>query len=229
MWYLASMQSKATSTAVQDYLKSIYLLESRSDAPVSTSDLASRLGVRDASASGMLAHLSQQGLVEHVPYHGVRLTREGRRLALAVVRRHRLLESFMVEKLGMGWEEVHEEAEALEHSVSERLLGLIAEKLGNPATDPHGDPIPSAALDIVEPHTERLDRLPVGARGRLVRILDAQPALLSYLSAAGIALGDEVEVLAAEPFGGSLAVRFAGVVHRLGRLAAEALGIEVSR
>ena len=147
----------------------------------------------------MVERLAREGLVEHMRYHGVRLTVEGRRTALGVVRRHRLVETFLVDELGMGWGEVHDEAEALEHAVSERLLEAIATKLGDPARDPHGDPIPTAELQADDAKTVSLDRLPVGKRGRLVRILDADAALLTYLDELGVSLGDEVEVLAAEP------------------------------
>ncbi len=222
------MQETALSPAVENYLKEIYLLETRTGAPVATSPLAERLSVAPGSVSGMLERLAREGLVEHVRYRGVRLTDEGLRAALRVVRRHRLLESFLVSELGMGWGEVHDEAEALEHAVSERLLEAISEKLGDPARDPHGDPIPSADLEIDEAAAMPLDQLPVGTKGRLVRILDADAALLAYLDGLGIALGDEVEVLAVEPFGGSLTATFAGHKRSLGRLAAAALSIEIT-
>jgi DtxR family Mn-dependent transcriptional regulator len=220
------MQDTAISPAVENYLKEIYLLQTKTGAPVATSQLADRLRVAPASVTGMVERLAREGLVEHVRYRGAHLTDEGRRAALRVVRRHRLLESFLVSDLGMGWEEVHEEAEALEHAVSERLLEAIAAKLGDPARDPHGDPIPSADLEIDEADAISLDRLPVGTSGRLVRILDAEADLLAYLDDLGISLGDDVQVLALEPFGGSFTVSIAGRTHSLGRLAAAALSIE---
>ena len=194
----------------------------------STSELAEHLDVQAASVSGMLHRLERDGLLRYTHYHGARLSAEGRRAALAVVRRHRLVETFLVEELGMGWEEVHAEAEALEHTISDRLLDLIAEKLGNPARDPHGDPIPSAQFEVDERALQALDGLPVGARGRLVRILDADPELLAYLDELGVSLGDEVEVHAQAPFGGPLDVSFSGRRRSLGRQAAAALGVEVS-
>jgi DtxR family Mn-dependent transcriptional regulator len=223
-----TVHSPVHSPAVENYLKAIYLLEARTAKPVPTTQLAERLAVAPASVSGMVERLSRDGLVKHVRYRGVRLTAEGRRCALGVVRRHRLLETFLVRELGMGWEQVHDEAEALEHSVSGRLLEAIAAKLGDPARDPHGDPIPSAELEIDEAETLSLDRLPVGTKGRLVRILDADAALLTYLDRLGISLGNEVEVLALEPFGGSLTVSFAGRKRSLGRLAAAALSVEAA-
>lgn len=222
------MEAKALSHAVQDYLKTIYLLESARGAAVSTSELADRLGVRSASVTGMVRHLAAEGLIVYAPYHGTRLTPGGRRLALSVVRRHRLLETLLVEELGMSWDEVHAEAEVLEHSISDRVLELIATRLGDPTRDPHGDPIPSAELEIDEQIALALDRLPVGAQGRLIRVLSSDPELLAYLDELGVTLGDEVEVLAREPFGGSLQVSFDGHEHRLGRLAAAALSVEVS-
>src|SRR5437762_13732859 len=135
------------TVAVQDYAKAIYTLESR-DGAASTTVLAALLEVRPASVSGMLRKLSELGLVEHERYHGVRLTERGRRVALEVVRHHRLLELFLVESLGMTWDEVHAEAEVLEHVLSEELEELIAAKLGDPAFDPHGDPIPSRELNV---------------------------------------------------------------------------------
>ncbi len=222
------MDTTVTTAAVQDYLKAIYLLESPESDSTSMSALAAHLRVRPASASGMVGRLAAEGLVEHVRYGGVRLTPAGRRLALAVVRRHRLLETLLVEELGMGWDEVHVEAEALEHSVSDRLLARIAAKLGEPVRDPHGDPIPSAALEVDEAATQILERLPVGATGRVVRVLGAEPELLAYLERQGIELGTELEVLAPEPFGGSLRVSLRGRQRSLGRLAARALAVEVN-
>ena len=221
------MSTKPESAAVQDYLKALFL-EGAESGPVATSKLARRLGVRDPSVTGMLGHLAAVGLVDYAPYQGARLTKEGRREALAVVRRHRLLETYLVDELGLGWGEVHGEAEALEHAVSERLLTAIATKLGEPDRDPHGAPIPTAELAVDEAANEPLDRLAVGVKGRLVRILDAEPELLAYLDSLGIALGDELEVLGEEPFGGPLIILADGQRRSLGRQAAAALGVEVS-
>src|SRR6185369_10272536 len=143
------VQTPELTAAVQDYAKAIYALETR-DGSASTTALAERLDVRPASVSGMLKKLVVLGLVEHEPYRGVRLTERGRLVALEVVRHHRLLELFLVESLGMGWDEVHAEAEILEHVLSEELEELIAAKLGHPTLDPHGDPIPSRELSIAE-------------------------------------------------------------------------------
>jgi DtxR family Mn-dependent transcriptional regulator len=221
------MKTKRESSAVQDYLRALYL-EGAEFGPVATSKLARRLGVRDPSVTGMLAQMAASGLVDYAPYRGARLTEEGRLQALAVVRRHRLLETYLVDELGLDWGEVHGEAEALEHAISERLLAVIAAKLGDPVRDPHGDPIPTAELTIAETPTAPLDRLAVGDKGRLVRILGAEPELLAYLDSLGIALGDELEVLGSEPFGGPLLILADGRRRSLGRQAAAALGVEVS-
>src|SRR5262245_41336860 len=151
------------SSAVEDYAKAIYALQLRCDGAVSTTALAERLGVTPASASGMVRKLDEHGLVTHVPYKGVRLTEEGRRLALEVLRHHRLLELYLSESLGVPWDRVHEEAEVLEHVLSEELEALIAAKLGHPTHDPHGDPIPDADLVLAAETTERLGALEPGA------------------------------------------------------------------
>src|SRR5947199_6993559 len=161
------------SPAVEDYAKAIYALQDRCAGAVSTTALAERLGVTPASASGMVRKLGEQGLVTHEPYHGVRLTTAGTRLALEVLRHHRLLELYLAETLGVPWDRVHDEAEVLEHVLSEELEELIAVKLGDPQRDPHGDPIPTRELEIVEIPTDTLASLDPGARGRFVRISDS--------------------------------------------------------
>ena len=147
------------SQAVEDYAKAIYALELRDCEPVSTNALAERLGVTAASASGMVKRLGELGLVEHQPYRGVSLTEDGRRVALEVMRHHRLLELYLVKSLGVPWDRVHQEAEVLEHVLSEELEELIAAKLGDPKYDPHGDPIPTRELTIEEGTTQTLQSL----------------------------------------------------------------------
>ena len=212
------------SSAVQDYAKAIYSLEQRGDgAAVSTNAIAERLGVSAASASSMVKKLDGLGIVEHVPYRGVGLTERGMSIALEVLRHHRLLERFLVQELGVPWDRVHDEAEVLEHHISEDLEELIAAKLGHPTTDPHGDPIPSADLKLVEPATVAMDSLDVGASGRFVRVSDSDPEMLRYLGARGIAPGDTFAVVDKQPFGGPIFARFGTSedVHPLGgRLAA---------
>jgi DtxR family transcriptional regulator, Mn-dependent transcriptional regulator len=195
---------------------------------VSTNALAERLGVTPASASGMVKRLGELGLVTHQPYRGVSLTESGRRLALEVIRHHRLLELYLVTDLGVPWDRVHQEAEVLEHVLSEELEELIAAKLGNPTRDPHGDPIPTADLRIDELPTDSLDSLPKGARGTLVRVSDSDPEMLRYLADRGIAPGDSFEVVDRQPFGGPLFVRFGSDVHPLGGQLALAMRVEVT-
>src|SRR6201996_5623029 len=163
------------SQAIEDYAKAIYALERRDNEPVSTNALADRLGVTAASASGMVKRLGELGLVEHQPYRGVSLTEDGRRVALEVMRHHRLLELYLVQSLGVPWDRVHQEAEVLEHVLSEELEELIAAKLGDPPHDPHGDPIPTRDLTIEEEPTQTLQSLPTGTRGLFVRVSDSDP------------------------------------------------------
>lgn len=218
------MPDSATA-AVEDYAKAIYALESRSGTAVSTNAVAERLGVTPGSASAMVKKLAERGLVDHEPYKGVTLTPEGMRLALEVVRHHRLLELYLAQELGMPWDRVHEEAEALEHVISEDLEARIAAKLGDPTHDPHGDPIPSADLVIAEPGTRALADLAAGDRGTFARVSDADPEMLRYLSGRGIAIGHDVEVLERQPFDGPLTVRVGDALHTLGGSLARAMRI----
>ena len=215
------------SEAVENYAKAIYSLQNRTGEPVATNDLADRLQVTPASASGMVKKLADLGLAEHVPYKGVQLTAEGEQVALEVLRHHRLLELYLVEQLGVPWDRVHEEAEALEHVISEDLEARIAAKLGNPTHDPHGDPIPDARLKIDESTTRSLADLEPGDRGRFVRVSDADPAMLRYLSERGVALGDALEVLDRQPFGGPLTVRFGDTLQVLGGDLAAAMRVDL--
>lgn len=215
------------SPAVEDYAKAIYSLESRAGESVSTNALAARLGVAPGSASGMLRRLADEGLIEHQPYHGVRLTELGRRVALEVIRHHRLLELFLARTLDMPWDRVHAEAEVLEHVLSDDLEQLIAEKLGHPTHDPHGDPIPSADYQIDEQQTEPLEALGVGAHGRFARVSDSDPEMLRYLAGLGITPGDSFEILDRQPFGGPLTVRFGDRAHTIGGGLAASMRMEI--
>ena len=214
------------STAVEDYAKAIYALQQRSGGPVNTNALAERLGVTPASVSGMVRKLGELGYATYAPYKGVELTEAGRRVALEVLRHHRLLECYLAESLGVPWDRVHDEAEILEHHISEELEERIAAKLGNPTHDPHGDPIPTRELTIVEARTESLDALAIGARGRFVRISDSDPEMLRYLAERGIAPGGEFLVEDRHPFGGPLFVRFGSDLHVLGGDLARAMRVE---
>jgi DtxR family transcriptional regulator, Mn-dependent transcriptional regulator len=204
------------SNAVQDYAKAIWTLAQRSAEPVSTSAIAERLEVSPASASAMVKRLEALGLATRELYHGVRLTPSGERVALEVVRHHRLLELYLAEALGMSWDRVHEEAEVLEHAISPELSELIATKLGDPTRDPHGDPIPTRDGHIEEEPTRALADLAPGEQGVFVRVSDSDPDMLRYLAERGIAPGDGFEVIEREPFEGPLTVSFAGGSHVLG-------------
>jgi DtxR family transcriptional regulator, Mn-dependent transcriptional regulator len=216
------------SSATEDYAKAIFALQAELGGPVSTNAIAERLGVTPASASGMVRRLHGQGLVEHQPYKAVELTPAGRRVALRVLRHHRLLETYLAESLGVPWDRVHQEAEVLEHVLSDELEALIAAKLGNPTHDPHGDPIPSAELVLEERPCVCLASLEAGAKGVLSRVSDSEPEMLRYLAARGIAPGAHFEVLERQPFDGPLFVSFGDAVHVLGGDLARAISVEVS-
>ncbi len=217
----------SVSASVQDYAKAVYALEVRAGAAVSTNDLAARLGVTPGSVSAMVRKLAEFGIVEHEPYRGVHLTDRGRRVALEVLRHHRLVELFLAEELGMSWDRVHDEAEVLEHVLSEDLERLIAARLGDPRVDPHGDPIPTAQFEIDERQTASLDELPTGAVGRFVRVSDSDPEMLRYLSQLGIELGDRITVSGRQPFGGPVFMRVEDRELPLGGQLARAMRIEV--
>ena len=221
-----SGRSEASET-VENYVKSIYALEERGG-PVTTNALAARMGVSAASASGMVKKLDERGLARHAPYHGVALTPDGERLALEVLRHHRLLELYLAETLGVPWDRVHQEAEVLEHVLSEELEELIAAKLGNPTHDPHGDPIPTRDGEIAKQDTVSLDSLEAGAEGTFARVSDADPAMLRYLAERGIGPGDRFQVVERQPFDGPLFARFGDQVHVLGGALARAMRVEVA-
>ena len=222
-------QPAGISSAIEDYAKAIYALERRAGEAVTTNALAERLGVTPGSASGMVKRLAELGLAEHEPYRGVQLTDDGRRVALEVIRHHRLLELYLVQSLGVPWDRVHEEAEVLEHVLSEELEELIAAKLGNPTHDPHGDPIPTRELTIEEEPTQSLQSLQAGTTGRFTRVSDSDPEMLRFLADRGISPGDSLEVIDKQPFGGPLFIRFDDNVHVLGGDLAKAMRVEVDQ
>lgn len=185
----------ATST-VEDYLKAILLEEQAAAGDrVPTGKLAQALALQPSTVTAMMKALADGGLVEHERYAGVRLTESGRKLALHVLRRHRLIELFLVEVLGFDWSEVHDEAERLEHAVSDRLIDRIDEMLGRPAVDPHGDPIPTAALEVVDGAGEPLSGLPAGVRARVTRVGDQDSAFLRRVERLGLSPGARVKVV----------------------------------
>ncbi len=221
----------SVSSAVEDYAKAIYALETRSDgAAVSTNAIAERLGVTAASASNMVKKLDTLGLVRHVPYRGVQLTPEGVKVALEVIRHHRLLELYLAETLGVPWDRVHDEAEVLEHVLSEELEELIAAKLGHPTHDPHGDPIPSRDLEIEEGSSTMLQELEPGTSGVFVRVSDSDPEMLRYLADRGIRPGATFEIVDKQPFDGPVFARFGDdpEVHIIGGALARAMRVELA-
>ncbi|MFE5670662.1 metal-dependent transcriptional regulator [Agromyces sp. NPDC056523] len=182
------------SPAVEDYLKTVYAHTEWQPDAITPSGLAAALGVAPSSVTEMVKKMAAQGLVQHVPYGAIRLTDAGRTRALAVVRRHRLIETWLVREMGYGWDEVHDEAEVLEHALSDRLLEAIDERLGRPARDPHGDAIPRADGTLVSEPAVRLDEAPTGHVGRVIRISDRDPAVLRELDGAGVGPGSELRV-----------------------------------
>jgi DtxR family Mn-dependent transcriptional regulator len=194
------------TVAVQDYLKAIYTLESAGER-VTTSALASRMGVSAPSATAMTKRLAELGLVERSPYRGVALTEGGRRGALEVLRHHRLLERYLVDRLGLSLDEVHVEADRLEHALSEELEAKIDAELGYPTHDPHGDPIPDRDLQLDDAGALTLVDLEPGDRVSVTRVPDGDPELLRYLAELGLVPGAEVELISLAPFGGPVTVR----------------------
>lgn len=206
----------ALTRSVEDYLKAIYHL-SASGGFAGTSDIAQMLAVAPPSVSGMIKRLSETGLIEHVPYRGVQLTSQGRRAALRMVRRHRILESYLVQHLGYDWDDVHDEAERLEHAVSDGLIDRMASRLGDPQYDPHGAPIPTAAGDIEEAELVTLADATPGVVLELRQVEDRDPAKLRYLAEQGLVPGVRLEVVARQPFNGPTSVRLGDATRIVGR------------
>jgi DtxR family Mn-dependent transcriptional regulator len=223
---LDERRSSPASEAAEDYAKAIYALAHRLEGPVPTSALAERLGVAPSSVTAMLKRLDEAGLVRHERYRGVVLTVDGEQLALEVIRHHRLIEAYLAETLGMPWDRVHDEAEVLEHYISEDLEQRIAVALGNPEIDPHGDPIPTADLDLAEDPTIPLAELGAGRVAVFARVSDSDPEMLRHLAGLGIRPGARMEVLGAEPFGGPLRVRADDAEHALGSELAGKMRVE---
>jgi DtxR family transcriptional regulator, Mn-dependent transcriptional regulator len=211
----AALQQEALTRSVEDYLKAIYRLTPEGQ-PASTSDIANLLELSPASVSGMVKRLSEQGLLEHAPYKGVQLTDEGRRAALRMVRRHRLIEAYLVAMLGYTWDTVHEEAERLEHAVSNTLVERMAAVLGHPTVDPHGDPIPAADGSIHEPRSIPLSDVQPGSTVELRRVDESQPERLRYIASVGLTPGVLVTVLDRQPFRGPISIQASGSVHVIG-------------
>jgi len=212
------------SKTAQDYLRAIYKLQS-SGVRATTSVLASRMNVTPPSATSMIKRLAGLGLVEHAPYRGASLTKAGERVALELVRRHRLLELYLSESLGLGIDSVHAEADRLEHSLSAQLEAHIDRRLGHPSHDPHGDPIPDRTLKVEELDGRLLVELEPGEEATIRRVPDGEPELLRYLSQLSLVPGQRVRLLVSAPFGGPMTLLVEGSEHAISREVAVLIGV----
>ena len=217
------------STSTQNYLKGIWALSEWSDTPVTPSSVAKHLGLRKSTVSDGVRKLGEQGLVEHKPYGAVELTDTGRTYAVAMIRRHRLIETFLVEALGYTWDQVHDEAENLEHSVSDFMVDRIDAFLDYPSRDPHGDPIPSASGRVDAPEAVPLTGVQPGQKATIERIADDDPKLLQFLNSHGLVVGATLEVGEGAPYSGAVAVRLAGAAEAvpLGEEATDSVFVRV--
>jgi DtxR family transcriptional regulator, Mn-dependent transcriptional regulator len=218
-------QTADLTVAVQDYLKAIYALESAGER-VTTSALAARMGVSAPSATAMTKRLAELGLVERAPYRGVALTEGGRLGALEVLRHHRLLELYLVNRLGLSLDEVHVEADRLEHALSEELEAKIDAELGFPTHDPHGDPIPDRQLRVEDRRTRTLLDLVPGESAAVSRVPDGDPELLRYLAELGLVPGSEIELVSVAPFGGPVTLRTDRGEHAVSRELADRIAAQ---
>jgi DtxR family transcriptional regulator, Mn-dependent transcriptional regulator len=212
------------SIAIQDYLKEIYKIQASGDR-ATTTVIARRMGVAPSSATSMLKKLAVLGLAEHAPYRGVELSDAGVKIALEVIRHHRLLEQYLAETLGLGIDAVHAEADRLEHVISEELEARIDEQLGYPTHDPHGDPIPDAGLNVDRTSLRSLDALVPGEQATVRRIPDGDAPLLRYLAELTLLPGRRVTMRRSEPFGGPLTVDVDGSEHAISRELAGQIGV----
>jgi len=212
--------ARALTGPVEDYLKAVYELE-RAGTPAATTDLAARLGVAPASVTGMVRRLARQGLLTHQRYRGVRLTREGRQAALRTIRRHRVIESYLVRALGYRWDEVDDEAERLEHAASDDFVDRMAAAIGEPTNDPHGAPIPSREGAVNEARYRSLADLAAGAAAEVMQVSDDDPELLRYLADLAIKPGSTVRVAERAPFGGPITLEVGELTRVVGPALAE--------
>jgi len=217
----AMLQEAPLSRSVEDYLKTIYHLSSQGGF-ASTSDIAASLAVAPPSVSGMIRRLSETGLIEHVPYRGVQLTNQGRRAALKMIRRHRVIELYLTQRLGYDWDGVHDEADRLEHAVSDDLIERMSGSLGDPRYDPHGAPIPTAAGEIEEAALVTVADAGVGARLELRQVTTEEPAKLRYLAEQGLVPGTTMTVTHRQPFNGPTTVS-------LGSKGERVIGLELAQ
>ena len=213
--------------AIEDYLKTIYRL-AQAESPVSTSRIARERDVKPASATGMVQRLARLGLLAYRKREGVTLTPAGEKIALEVLRHHRLIEAYLIEALGFGWDEVHEQADLLEHVISEKLEAHIARALNHPEFDPHGDPIPSADLEMNVAPTVALATVPAGSRARIMRIIGHDDgAMLRYLADLGLVPQVEIAILEVAPYEGPITVRLAGDQKVIGQKLAQMIQVEL--
>jgi len=211
---------------VEDYLKAIYELE-RSGEPAETNAIARLLAIAPASVSGMVRRLADQGLIRHERYRGARLTSAGRRAALKTLRRHRVIEAYLTTALGYPWDRVHDEAERLEHAASDELIDRMASAIGEPATDPHGAPIPTRDGTLRERALIPLAALEAGDSARVERVSDRSGERLRYLAELGIVPGAAIQVVAREPFDGPIALRVEDASRTIGAALAEQILVAV--
>lgn len=204
------------SPPMEDYLKAIYMLRER-EAAVTTTAVATALSVTPASVTGMIKKLAEMKLVRHMPYQGVELTKSGEKIALEIVRHHRLLELFLIESLGYSWDKVHAEADVLEHVISEEFEERIAAQLGNPVVDPHGDPIPAKDGTLIAVAEQSLLQLAPGRSAAITRVSDRNSEMLRYAAELGLRPTVRLTLIAAEPFGGSLRLKVGNAERSIGR------------
>ena len=218
------MSKSELSAAIQDYLKEIYKIQASGE-KATTTTIARRMGVAPSSATSMLKKLAALGLAEHAPYRGIKLSDAGTKIALEVIRHHRLLEQYLAETLGLSIDAVHAEADKLEHVLSEELEARIDEKLGYPTHDPHGDPIPDAGLNVDRSELRSLEALEPGEEATVKRVPDGDADLLRYLAKLALVPGGRVTMQRSEPFGGPLTVLVSGQEHAISRELAGQIGV----
>src|ERR687896_1668470 len=218
------MSKNELSAAIQDYLKEIYKIQAAGERATTTA-IARRMGVAPSSATSMVKKLAALGLAEHAPYRGIELSDAGTKIALEVIRHHRLLEQYLAETLGLGIDAVHAEADRLEHVISEELEARIDEQLGFPTHDPHGDPIPDAGLNVDRSQLRSLEALEPGEEATVQRIPDGDAGLLRYLAELMLVPGRKVTMRRSEPYGGPLTVLVAGSEHAISRELAGQIGV----
>lgn len=215
----------ALTGQAEDYLKAVYEIE-QGGAAAATTDIAAALGIAAASVSGMLQRLARLGLVRVERYRGARLTASGRQIALQLIRRHRIIERYLTDRLGFEWDDVHDEAERLEHAASPELIERMAAALGNPTADPHGAPIPTTQGRVDERRLQTIADLAVGATARVVRMSDRDPSFLRYMAKLGVRPGTVVKVAARDPFDGPITLVAGRARKAMGAAAAARVYVE---